>query len=270
MLITDFNAATDASDAIADLDIGIVYTHERRYMPRLLETMAPASGNLNVRLILIDNASHDGQRQCLASFPRATVIHNQQRLSYAANLNRILRVATAPYVLLMNTDMHFEPPEPCLEKMAAFMDRHPGCGLSVCRLHHPGGGYAWPARRFQTPRIIAARRLGLARRMQRELADYFYHDRDHFGAFDCDWVSGCFMFLRSAAAAEVGPFDERFVKYFEDVDYSARMHRAGWRVMFNGDTYCYHHEQRASRRLLSGDAYRHLAGYARWLLKRAS
>ena len=270
MLITDFNAAAPAPQSTADLDVGIVYTHERRYMPRLLETMPRAAGDLSVRLILVDNASEDGHAQWLASFPRTTVIHNSRRLSYAANLNRVLRLATARYLLLMNTDMYFEPSEPCLQKMAAFMDRHPRCGLSVCRLHHPAGGYAWPARRFQTPRIVAARRLGLARRLQPELASYFYHDRDHCGSFDCDWVSGCFMFLRREAAAEVGLFDERFTKYFEDVDYSARMHAAGWRVMFHGATYCYHHEQRASRRLLSADAYRHLAGYARWLLKRAS
>lgn len=270
MLITELNGEATTTTTAADLDIGLVYTHERRYLPRLLETILPAAGGLRIRLILVDNASDDGHAAWLAKLPRAAVIHNQRRLPYAANLNRILRLATARYVLLMNTDMHFDPAEPCLEKMAAFMDRHPRCGVSVCRLHHPGGGYAWPARRFQTPRIVAARRLGLARRMPRELSDYFYHDRDHFGSFECDWVSGCFMFLRRAAVGEVGPFDEGFTKYFEDVDYCARMHAAGWSVMFNGGTSCYHHEQRSSRRLLSRDAGRHLASYGRWLLKRAA
>ncbi len=269
MLITELNAAS-AGPTPANLDIGLVYTHERQFMPRLLESMAPASGRLNVRLVLVDNASEDGHSRWLPNLPRTTVVHNTRRLSYAANLNRILRLATAPYVLLMNTDMHFDSAEPCLEKMVGFMERRPRCGLSVCRLYHPGGGYAWPARRFQTPRIVVARRLKMARRMHRVLADYFYQDRNHFESFACDWVSGCFMFLRRAAAIQVGMFDEGFGKYFEDVDYAARMHRAGWQVMFNGETYCYHHEQRASRRLLSRDACRHFGSYARWLLKRAA
>ncbi|HEX7448916.1 MAG TPA: glycosyltransferase [Pirellulales bacterium] len=270
MLITELNVSDDEPTPAADLDIGLVYTHERRFMPRLLESLAPAAGGLNVRLLFVDNASDGEYARWQARLPRTTVLHNQRRLSYAENLNRVLRLATAPYVLLMNTDMHFDAAEPCLQKMVEFMERRPRCGLSVCRLYHPGGGYAWPARRFQTPRIIVARRLKLARRMHHELADYFYQDRNHFESFECDWVSGCFMFLRRAAVMDVGPFDERFTKYFEDVDYAARMHRASWQVMFNGATYCYHHEQRASRRLLSGDACRHLGAYARWLLKRAA
>lgn len=270
MLITEVNAAATGPELAADLDIGLVYTHERRFMPRLLESMLPAAGGLSVRLLFVDNASDDGYGRWLTKLPRATVIHNTRRLSYAANLNRILRLSTAPYVLLMNTDMHFDDAEPCLRKMVDFMERQPRCGLSVCRLYHPGGGYAWPARRFQTARIIAARRLRMARRLRRDLSEYFYDDHNHFDSFECDWVSGCFMFLRRAAAVEVGLFDEGFTKYFEDVDYAARMHRADWQVMFNGHTYCYHHEQRASRRLFSTDACRHLAAYARWLLKSAA
>jgi GT2 family glycosyltransferase len=46
-----------------------------------------------------------------------------------------------------------------------------------------------------------------------------------------------------------------------------RMARAGWQVMFNGGTRCYHHEQRASRHAFSRDAWRHGRAYLRWLLK---
>jgi hypothetical protein len=57
------------------------------------------------------------------------------------------------------------------------------------------------------------------------------------------------------------------LKYFEDVDMCLRMARAGWQVMFNGQTHCYHHEQRASRRALSRDAWWHGRAYLRWLYK---
>jgi hypothetical protein len=252
---------------VADLDVGVVYTHERQFMPRLMETMTLAAGGLRVRPILVDNASAEGCRDWQGYFPRTTVLKNAARLGYGANLNRVLAAATAPYVLLMNTDMAFDPAEPCLEKMAQFMDSQPDCGLAICRIYHPDGGYAYPARRFQTPRTIAARRLGLDTVFAGSVERYLYNDRDRESSFECDWVSGCFMFVRREAAAEVGPFDPRFAKYFEDVDYCARMAQAGWRVMFHGGTYCHHYEQRASRRLFSADAWRHLRSYFRWLGK---
>jgi hypothetical protein len=45
------------------------------------------------------------------------------------------------------------------------------------------------------------------------------------------------------------------------------MSRAGWRVMYNGQTSCLHFEQRASKRLLSRDAFEHARSYLRWLTK---
>jgi GT2 family glycosyltransferase len=120
---------------------------------------------------------------------------------------------------------------------------------------------------FPTWRAIAGRRFGLKRIFARSLREYFCQDRDPRGAFVCDWVSGCFMLVRREAIRDVGRFDERYVKYFEDVDVCLRMARAGWQVMFNGQTRCYHYEQRASRQLLSRDAWLHARAYLRWLLK---
>ena len=94
-------------------------------------------------------------------FWQTQVLTNSARLGYGANLNLILEASTARYVLLMNTDMYFDPAEPCLAKMVQFMDAQPDCGVSICRLYRPDGSYGYPARRFQTLGAIAGRRLGL-------------------------------------------------------------------------------------------------------------
>jgi GT2 family glycosyltransferase len=250
-----------------DLDVGVVYTHERHYMQPLIATLSASAGNLRVRLILIDNASPDGTRDWEKAFRETTVIRNESRQGYAENLNQVIGHATAKYVLLLNTDMYFDIAEQCIRKMWEFMEAHPDCGLSGCRLYHPDGSYAHPARRFQTLPIIAARRLGLGRVMPRTLHRYFYRDHDVRDVFECEWLSGCFMFARREAIQEVGYLDLRFAKYFEDVDLSLRMAAAGWRVMFNGATYGYHCEQRASTRLFSRDGWQHIRSYLRWLGK---
>lgn len=254
-----------AGRTISDLDVGVIYTGERHFLVPLLETMSRVTDELRVRLIVVDNASCDGAAGCLAWPGETTVLYNSRRLSYAANLNRILAAASARYVLLLNTDIEFDPADACLSKMVRFMDAHPLCGVSICRVYHADGGYAFPARRFPTLPMIAARRLALGRFFSGALDDYLYRRRDPRDSFACDWVSGCFMLVRREALADVGRFDERFVKYFEDVDFCARMARCGWQVMHHGGAYCVHHEQRASRRWLSRDAVRHVVSYLRWL-----
>ncbi|MEN6450892.1 MAG: glycosyltransferase [Thermoguttaceae bacterium] len=248
-----------------DLDIGVIYTHERELMPRLLTTMAASGDGINMRLILVDNASSDSVQPWCEYFPSTRILTNQRRLSYAANLNRILDASTARYVLLMNTDMYFEPHEQCLGRMVAMMDARPDCGVAGCRLYHDDGTDAHAARRFQTLRLLVARRCGLGRLMRRTLDRHFYAEHRPEETFDCDWLSGCFLMVRREAALQVGHVDEGYGKYFEDVDYCLRMARAGWRVMYHGAASCVHLEGRASRNLCSADAWLHLRAYARWL-----
>lgn len=249
-----------------DLDVGLIYTHEDTFMRRLLPTLAASGAGLRMRLVLVDNASQHGTSEWDGILSRTLIVRNNQRLGYAANLNRILEHASARHILLMNTDMYFDPEAQCLSRMVAFMDDEPACGIAACRIYHEDGSYAWPARRLQTLRTFAARRLRLDVG-QTEVRRYLYLDRWPTDTFDCDWLSGCFLMVRRTAARQVGRFDEGFHKYFEDVDYCIRMSRAGWRVMFYGGTYCYHLEQRASRRLWSHDGLLHFQSYVRWLVK---
>jgi N-acetylglucosaminyl-diphospho-decaprenol L-rhamnosyltransferase len=249
------------------VDVGVIYTHEDNYMPRFLSTLAEACGTVDARLILVDNASENGVAPWLDYFRDTIVLRNPRRLHYSANLNRILRASTRPYALLLNADMYFGASDPCVEKMVDFMRRNPDCGVAGCRLYHENGDFAFPARRFQTIPTILARRLWLGRFLRGTLRDYFYREHAEDETWESDWLSGCFLMIRREAFEEVGGFDEKFIKYFEDVDMCLRMARAGWRVLYNGRTFCYHVEQRASAKLFSANAWIHLRSYLRWLYK---
>ena len=250
-----------------DVDIGVVYTYEDDFMPRLLSSLRQSGDGLAMRLILVDNDSQRGAGRWMKYFPHTTVLRNPRRLGYCANLNRILGASNARYAVLMNTDMYFDPAEQCIAKMVQFMDGRADCGMAGCRLHHQDGQHAPSARRFQTFATLMARRFGLGRLMQRTLNRYLYRERSIRDSWECDWLSGCFMMVRREAFQRVGPFDTGFVKYFEDVDMCLRMAKAGWRVMYHGATYCYHAEQRGSKNLFSTDARKHLRSYLRWMTK---
>jgi len=256
-----------ASSSPHVLDVGVIYTGERDLMGPLLSTMKASAPGLNYGLILVDNDSPDGVEPWRPVHAKTKVLTNTERLHYAANMNRIVSASTARYVLLMNTDMFFDPRQRCLSRMVEFMDSHPDCGVAGCRLLHADGRDARAARRFQTVSVILARRFGLGGFMGRTLDRYFYLDHAPGESFPCQWLSGCFLMLRKKAVEEVGLFDESFGKYFEDVDMCLRMARAGWQVMYHGATSAYHIEQRASRRLLSFDAWKHLQSYLYWLRK---
>ena len=218
-----------------------------------------------MRLVLLDNNSADGVEPWRGYFRETRVLRNSRRLSYAANLNRIVDASAARHVLLMNTDMYFDPPEQCVGRMVAFMDATPRCGVAGCRVYHADGSDAHAARRFQTLPLILARRCGLGGVLRQTVDHHFYAEHAPDETYECDWLSGCFLMARREALRAVGRFDENYGKYFEDVDLCLRMARAGWQVMYHGATSCCHLEARASKNLLSADAWIHLRAYLRWL-----
>jgi N-acetylglucosaminyl-diphospho-decaprenol L-rhamnosyltransferase len=80
-------------------------------------------------------------------------------------------------------------------------------------------------------------------------------------AHECDWVSGACMAVRREVLDAIGPMDEGFFLYFEEVDFCLRARRAGWRCWFVPSARVRHFEGastgiRAARRPRPGYWYR--------------
>src|SRR5207302_11460902 len=54
-------------------------------------------------------------------------------------------------------------------------------------------------------------------------------------------ASGSGSFFRRSALVGVGGFPEEFVAYFDDVDLSFRLGRAGWRILYAPASRIHHH-----------------------------
>ncbi len=58
-------------------------------------------------------------------------------------------------------------------------------------------------------------------------------DRGHFDSQkESEYATGCCMFIKREVLEKVGIFDKRFFLYFEDVDLSARIKKAGYSIGF--------------------------------------
>jgi N-acetylglucosaminyl-diphospho-decaprenol L-rhamnosyltransferase len=250
-----------------DLSISIVSTNERRYIEPMLPTLYQSVRDITFEVVLIDNASTDGLVELAKLYDKLQIIRNDKRLSFCANHNFGICASKGRYVLVLNPDVLFDIEEPCLDKMVQFMDQHPECGVSGCRVYNFDKEFAYPARHFFDWRIILARRLPRLFESDNIIDKYLYRSKDIYSTFECDWLSGCFLFFRKSALDQVGLFDLGYPKYFEDVDICYRMKKAGWKVYYCGDTYYYHLEQRASKKLFTMDAWKHIRSYIHWKAK---
>jgi GT2 family glycosyltransferase len=135
--------------------------------------------------------------------------------------------------------------------MTAYMDDRPDVGCSTARLVMQDGRLDLACRRsFPTP-LRSFYRLTLLSRLfprSRRFGQYNLTYLDEHQEAEVDSVCGAFMFVRRAAIDEIGPLDERYFMYGEDLDWAFRMKRAGWRVMYTPLTTVTHVKRASSRR----------------------
>ena len=61
-----------------------------------------------------------------------------------------------------------------------------------------------------------------------------------------DWLMGSVLMVRREAINKIGPMDERFFMYFEDVDWSRRFWHNDYKVIYYPESVAYHYHQRES------------------------
>jgi len=205
----------------------------------LAEEVVDVSG---ARVVVVDNGSGDGSAERFERVIRergwsewASVLALPENVGFAAGNNRgIEAVGEAEHYLLLNSDTiaHRGALSHCL----TVMEREPDVGAMSCLVANEDGSPQTAARRFPTPIRQLLSAVGLPWRAARlfrwaDVEDPGWDRRTV--RRDVDWLGGAFLLVRGEALRQVGPLDERFFMYGEDVELCHRLARAGWRRLYD-------------------------------------
>ncbi len=185
------------------------------------------------QIIVIDNASTDGSVAMVqAEFPDVVLIPNTQNRGFAAANNQGLQVATGAHLLLLNPDTVVL--DGAIDKMLAWLDRHPDVGCVGCQVLEGPGVIQRTCFADPSPANQLIVELGLMRlaRWVPVFGRPWYTDWDRKSERDVNVVSGMFMLVPRAVLDKVGFLDEAFFIYAEEADWCRRIRNAGWRCVF--------------------------------------
>ncbi len=205
-----------------------------------------ASNYPQLQPIVVDNGSHDDSVARLqAAFPAVPLIRSPINRGFAGGVNQGLQYAAAigaEYVLLLNSDVHFEP-DMLNKLMAAATAAGPGLYTPRLLRETPPRSLSYALR----PRL--ARLPGLAwLRPEPPSGDYLWvhglqlradgfdllgegaRDPGQFDDVPIDLVYGCALLIPRPVLLQLGLLDERFFFFAEDLDYCLRARVAGLAV----------------------------------------
>lgn len=186
-------------------------------------------------VVVIDNASNDGTRTLIKKkFPKVKLIENNDNYGYAKANNQGIKIAKGTYILLLNSDVILN--SDVLIKMTSYLEKSPEVGAVTCKVILPDGNID-PAchRGFPTPWASVMYFLGLENLFPKIPLFSQYHlwfkslDTIH----EIDSPSGAFYLIRKKVIDSIGLLDEKFFMYGEDLDWSYRIKKAGWKIIFN-------------------------------------
>lgn len=197
------------------------------------------------KLYLIDNAA--SKPQVTSSAEVTTYIYNYSNLGFGSGHNIALTLSrsdNAPYHLVMNPDVYFDPT--ILEILVQFMDEHPDVGLVMPKILYPDGTLQHLCKLLPTPVDLIGRRFfPFLPWCQRRNAVYELRFTEYNRTITVPFLSGSFMLLRRQAVQEAGSFDERFFLYMEDADLCRRIGTA-YKTVYYPRVQVYHTYNKAS------------------------
>ena len=187
----------------------------------------------NFQTVLIDNGSLDQSGDKLKSeFPEIELIACSENLGFTGGNNLGIKWALEnyhDYVLLLNNDTVVEPD--FLQPLVSFLERNHDYGAAQPKIMfekernkiwNAGGGYfKW---------LVMSWSVGIGKE------DHGQFDEEK----DTPWITGCAMMVRSDVIKEAGMLDNRFFAYYEDVEWSLRIQKSGYRLRYLPKSKIYH------------------------------
>jgi GT2 family glycosyltransferase len=195
-------------------------------------------------VVVVDNGSTDGTAEHVrASYPEVTLVELGSNLGFAAAVNRGIAAAEGEHVAVVNNDLELDPG--WLERMVAALRDHPDAGSATGKMlfydrreviDGAGDFTSWYA-------ISAPRGRGEMDRGQYDAPEPVFSA-----------CGGAALYRRSALEA-VGPFDEDFFAYTEDVDWGFRAQLAGWTCRYVPGAVAFHMGGATSARVPNWSRY---------------
>ena len=210
----------------------------------------PVPPEFSIEVVVVDNASTDDSVDMVRTeFPRVRMIANDDNRGFPAASNQGIAIAGGRYVLLLNPDT--EVVGRALSVMITFADAHLDVGIVAPQLLDPDGSVQSSRRRFPTLATALFESTWLQPYAPRRLLKrYHVLDQADDATLDVDWVTGAALMARRQAIEQVGPLDEGFFMYSEELDWCRRFRDAGWRVVYLPSAQIIHHEGKSSEQVV--------------------
>jgi len=193
--------------------------------------------NENMEVIVVDNASLQDEASLIQKrYPQVKIIRSEKNLGFAGGNNLGIQESEGKYLFLVNNDTVFED-----FNVQALIDRlesSPLIGI-IC----PKIRFTWGNKPIQYAGYTPLSRITIRNR------SIGFGEEDH-GQYDIahltPYAHGAAMLVKRAIIEKVGYMPEDYFLYYEELDWSMMLKRAGYEIWYDPSCTIYHKESQST------------------------
>lgn len=222
------------------IDIVIVNWNSHDFLRKCVESILNSNqSDLISNVIIIDNNSTDDSLQMLPINAKIKVIKNTENVGFARACNQGFKLSQSNYILLLNPDAVLL--DNTISASFDYMEKHHDVDVLGCQLLNESNHITPTCARFPKPINFVYHSLGLSKIWPKVFhPPTLMTDWDHKESRFVDQVMGAYMFMRKSVFEKAGYFDERFFVYFEELDFSLSLKKAGGKSFYHSGIQAIH------------------------------
>lgn len=223
------------------LSIVILNYNVQYFLEQCIRSVQRATTTLEAEIIVIDNNSSDQSCNMVRKlFPDVTLIENKENVGFSKANNQAVAVAKGAYVCILNPDTAVA--EDAFINCFNYIKTNENIGVLGAYLMD-GTGHFLPEskRNVPTPKHSILKLFGLG-------GSYYAKHLNEEGQGEASILVGAFMLLKRSIYNEVGGFDEDYFMYGEDIDFSYKIEKAGYKNHYLGDAIVLHYKGESTQK----------------------
>ncbi len=193
--------------------------------------------NENMEVIVVDNASLQDEASLIQKkYPQVKTIRSEKNLGFAGGNNLGIQESDGKYLFLVNNDTVFENFN--VRALINRMESSPRIGM-IC----PKIRFTWGNKPIQYAGYTRLSRITVRNQ------SFGFGEEDH-GQYDIahptPYAHGAAMLVKRAIIEKVGYMPEDYFLYYEELDWSMILKRAGYEIWYDPSCTIYHKESQST------------------------
>ena len=199
-----------------------------------IESIVAQTEKDRYEIIVVDNDSQDGAReQILGKFPDVRWLEMGYNSGFSRANNAGMRIATGEYVLILNADTIIL--DNAIMKTVDQIRNYPGAIGGGAQLLNTDGSTQISGAHFIRGGLNTLLPLPYLGRLIRYLGYQFKSKipsvQEVNKDIEVDWVVGAYLIVKRSVLEQTGMFHEDFFMYAEEIEWCARLRKAGKLVL---------------------------------------